>query len=373
MNFKLFLLTFLLWQTIYSQSEYVFFGSYNWNKNTEGIYVYQLDSITGKLKKVTSAKNIINPSYLTISDDGKYLYSCTDTKTPNAGSVSSFAFELEAKKLTFLNKQESKGENPVYVTVHKNGKWLIDGNYNEASFSVYPLSENGTIDSIVQFENFTEGSFVNQKRQEKAHIHAAVFAPNYDFVFFPDLGADKLRIYPFDTSQKEPLQINQYTFYNNEAGSGPRHFTFAPNGKFAYCIEELSGTISCFSYRDNQLKNIQHIKTHPETIKEGFESSDIHVAPDGKFLYAANRGNENNLAIYSIKDDGTLDLIGFQSTLGKHPRSFAITETGKFLIVTNVNTGNVIVFKRNLKTGLLKKVGKTLKIKNVTCVKTKRY
>lgn len=375
MNFRLkvCLLAFLLWQTTYSQSEYVFFGSYNWDKNTEGIYVYQLDSITGNLIKVTTYTGISNPSYLTIAPNGKYIYSCTESKTPNAGSVSSFAFEPEKKALTFLNKQDSGGENPVYVTVHKNGKWLVNGNYTEASFSVYPLLENGKIDSIVQNVSFKDGSNFNLKRQEKAHIHSAIFTPNYNYIVFPDLGADKIRVFPFDNSQSEPIQINQPSFINNEPGSGPRHFTFSPNGKFGYCIEEISGTVSVFSFTNNELINIQRIATHSKTLKDGFESSDIHISPDGRFLYASNRGKENNITIFSITEAGTLNLVGYQSTLGKHPRSFAISETGKFLIVTNVNSGNVIVFRRNLKTGLLKKVGKTLKIKNVSCVKTKWY
>jgi 6-phosphogluconolactonase len=363
---------FLFLQNCFSQQEYVFFGSYNWDKTTEGIYVYQLDSDNGKLTKVTTYTGISNPSYLTISPSGKYIYACTESKTPNGGSVSSYAFDSETKAFTFLNKQDSGGENPVYVSVHKNEKWLVNGNYTDASFSVYPLLENGSIDSIVQNVHFTEGS-VYSKRQEKAHIHSAVFNPTCDYIFFPDLGADKIRIYPFNTTKKEPVVTNEASFIKNEPGSGPRHFTFSPNGKFAYCIEEISGTICAFNYTNNVMKKIQRIATHSEKTNEDFESSDIHISPDGKFLYATNRGKKNNIAIYSITENGLLQFIDYQSTHGKHPRSFAITATGNYVIVTNVTTSNVVVFKRNIVTGLLKKVGRKLKIKNVSCVKTKRY
>ncbi len=131
--------------------------------------------------------------------------------------------------------------------------------------------------------------------------------------------------------------------------------------------------ISVYDFSDNKLKEIQRIATHPDKIKEGFESSDVHISPDGKFLYASNRGKENNIAIFKIKADGTLESIGYQSVKGKHPRTFAIDETGKFIIVTNVISQDVTVFKRNLETGMLKKVGKPVSIKNVTCVKTKMY
>ena len=121
-------LLFLVTTNIFSQNTYVFLGSYNRDKTAEAIQVYLLDTLRGKLTKFTSVKNIVNPSYLTVSPNGKYVYACTDTKTPNAGSVSSFEFNTTAKTLTFLNSQRSGGENPVYVSVHKNGKGLANGN-----------------------------------------------------------------------------------------------------------------------------------------------------------------------------------------------------------------------------------------------------
>jgi 6-phosphogluconolactonase len=357
---------------LYSQKEYVFFGSYNRDKTTEGIYVYELDITTGELTKITAVNHVLNPSYLTISPDGKYVYACTESKIANAGSVSAFAFDAEKKNLTFLNSQKSGGENPVYLSVHKNGKWLINGNYTEGSVSVYPISGSGSIDSLAQRIPFTEGS-ITPERQERAHIHCAVFSPDFDSVLLTDLGADKIRIYPFDGTQKEPLGIQGANFIKTESGSGPRHLTFSPNGNYAYCIEEISGTICAYSFIENKLERIQRIETHPEEIKEGFESSDVHISPDGLFLYATNRGNENNIAIYRIEADGLLKWVAYQPVLGKHPRTFAIDETGKFIIVTNVVSGNVVVFKRDVVTGLLMKVGKPIAIRNVSCVKIKSY
>lgn len=355
------LITILTCINLYSQDNYVFFGSYNWDKTTNGIYVYQLDTINGRLKKITTVKNIANPSFLTLSPNGKYLYACTESKTPDAGSVSSFEFNPEKKTLSFMNSQKSGGENPVYVTVHKNGKWLINGNYTEGSVSVYPIAEDGKIEPIAQNFQYTEGS-VNQKRQDRSHIHSTIFSPNYDYIFFPDLGADKIRCYQFDSNQSQPLQTTENPFEKAPLGSGPRHFTFHPNGKFGYCIEELSGTISAYKYINGKLDAFQRINTHPETLKNNFESSDIHISPDGRFLYASNRGLENNIAIFSITEDGILKNIGYQSTLGEHPRVFALNPSGSFLIATNTGNGNVIVFKRDKETGLLKKVGKKITI-----------
>lgn len=367
------LLNFIISINLYSQREFIFFGSYNWEKGSEAVYVYELDTVNGKLKKVASSSDVINPGYITISPDGKYIYASSDAKTPNYGTVSSFAFDANKKTLTFLNQQKTGGENPVYVNVDKSGQWLINVTYNQATISVFPLLDNGKIDSIAQHFKFTEGSGVNPKRQEKAHTHSVVFSPDSKTVLFADLGADKILQYPFDASQNKPLIDNKSTFSNTKPGSGPRHITFSKNGKLVYSIEELAGMISVYDFSDINLKEIQRIATHPDKITEGFESSDVHISPDGKFLYATNRGKENNIAIFKVLNDGKLESIGYQKTGGKHPRTFAIDETGKFIIVTNVISQDVTVFKRNLETGMLKKVGKPVKVKNVTCVKIKMY
>ncbi len=368
----LFALTFFFCIKLYSQNTYVFFGSFNRDKNTEGIFVYQLDTIKGKLSKVTTVKNILNPSYLTLSPNGKYVFACTESKTKNAGSVSSFEFNPENKSLTFINSQKSGGENPVYLTAHQNGKWLINGNYTEGSASVYPISEDGKIQPMVQNFQFTEGS-IDPERQERSHVHSTVFSPDFRYIFMPDLGADKIRCYKFNDHKNEPLESCKIPFTKTTMGSGPRHFTFHPNGNFAYCIEELSGTVSAFRYSDGALESIQRINTHSEKYKENFESSDIHISPDGHFLYASNRGIEDNIAIFLIHNDGTLKTIGYQPTFGKHTRVFAIDESGKFLITTNSRTGNVTVFRRDLRTGLLQKVGKKVKIRSVSCVQIRKY
>ncbi|WP_438829974.1 lactonase family protein [Chryseobacterium oncorhynchi] len=357
---------------LYAQDTYVFFGSFNRDKETEGIYVYQLDTIKGKLSKVTSIKGILNPSFLTLSPNKKYLFACTESKTKDAGSVSSFEFNPEKKTLTFINSQKSGGENPVYLTAHKNGKWLINGNYTEGSTSVYPVLENGFIQPYVQNFQFSEGS-VNPDRQERSHIHSTVFSPDFDYVFLPDLGADKIRSYKFDSDQKEPLKEAEKPFVQAVLGSGPRHFTFHPNGKYAYCIEEMGGAVSVYKYESGKLESIQRIDTHSDKIKDNFESSDVHISPDGRYLYASNRGQENNIAIFSIQGNGTLKTVGYQPTGGKHPRVFAIDNTGKFLITTNAVSGTATVFKRNAETGLLKKVGRKLKMNGVSSVQIGQY
>lgn len=371
LNKYLLILNLFICTSVFSQKTYVFLGSYNRDKTAESIQVYELDTLNGNLSKVTGVKDVVNPSFLTVSPNGKYVYACTDTKTPNAGSISSFEFNPENKTLAFLNKQASGGENPVYVTIHKSGKWVVNANYNEGSVSVFPVLENGKIEAIAQNFKYADGS-THKERQTKSHVHAAVFSPEYDYIFFPDLGADKIKCYQFKEKQKTPLTEAKVPFTKTDLEAGPRHFTFHPNQKFGYCIEEMAGYISVYQYKNGTLNKIQRISTHPDSITDGYASSDIHISPDGKFLYASNRGKENNIAIFSIDKKGLLKNIGYQSTLGDHPRIFALDETGKFLIATNVNSGNVVVFRRNKKSGLLTKTGEEIKMPNVSCIKIKQ-
>lgn len=352
---------------------YLFVGSYTGGKPDTGIYVYELNTKSGKLKKISTVDNITNPSFLTISPNGNFLYACTDTKMTNAGSVSAFKIDSINGKLTFINKHASGGENPVYLTVHKGNKFIVNGNYTQGTISVFTANQNGSLNPYSQIIQFTDSS-INKLRQDKAHIHATVFSPNNDFIFLPDLGSDKIRVFKFDSSVTKPVILtNDYTV-KTVAGSGPRHFTFHPNSKFAYCIEELSGMVSVYSYNNGTLDSIQRLFSYSKK-QDSFASADIHISTDGLFLYSSNRGElENTIAIFSIdQNSGKLSLIGHQTAFGEHPRNFAIDPTGNFLLVANQITNNIIVFKRNLKTGLLIKTNNDIQVKRPSCLQLRNY
>jgi 6-phosphogluconolactonase len=180
---------------------------------------------------------------------------------------------------------------------------------------------------------------------------------------------DKVMIYPFNVSKPAPVDTTKGSFAASEAGSGPRHFEFHPNGKYAYLIEELTGTIAVYKHNAGKLVFLQRISSHPQDYKGAFGSADIHVSPDGKFLYASNRGDANNIAIFSIAADGKLTTKGFQSTLGKKPRNFVIDPMGNYLLVANQDTNNIVVFKRDKKTGLLSETGHQIEVPNPVCLK----
>jgi len=362
----------MLSMNLLAQKCIVFVGSYNDDKSKDGIYVYELNTTTGVMTRLSAVNNILNPSFLSLSANGEKLYACSETQRPNLGSVSGFAFDSKNATLSFINSQKSGGDNPAFVSLHKNGNWIVNANYSGGSLGVHALAADGSIKPGAQVIAYKDSSVIKD-RQNQSHIHSAVFSPDYKYIFLPDLGADKIRIYKFNELQNKPLEPAAVPFVKTVPGSGPRHFTFHPNGKIAYCIEEMSGTIDVFKYADGKLDKIQRIATHNDQYKDNFGSADIHISPDGKFLYASNRGVENNIAIFAIQHDGMLTSVGYQSTLGNHPRNFSLDQTGKFLIVANMKSNDIVVFKRDSKTGLLTKAGTEVKVTSPSCVVIRQY
>lgn len=350
----------------FAQNFQMYVGTYI-GTGSKGIYVYKFDAATGKSEFMNSTDSASNPSFLTISNDHKFLYCVNETHGDNPGRASAYALDVRTGKLTLLNSQVTQGDDPCYISVSKNNKWVIVGNYSSGNVSVFPVDATGKLQPVSQLIQDTGSSVHNN--QAKPHVHGAVFSKDEKYVFTPDLGIDKIMIYKFNQDQSQPLEPANPSFVSTEPGTGPRHFTFHPNNKYAYLVEELKGSVSVYRYKKGRLTFFQRITTHADGFAGEASSADIHVSPDGKFLYASNRGEENTIAIYAIGKKGMLTSIGHQSTGGKTPRNFAIDPSGNYLLVAHQNTDNIIVFKRDLATGLLQKTGEKISVPKPVCIK----
>ena len=369
--FFLFIITLFSSALVKAQQYYVFAGSYNRDKAKDGIYVFRFNDESGALQQVHTVKGILNPSFLSLSPDGKYIYACSEAQTPNVGGVTSLAFDSAKETLTILSRQDSGGDNPAYVGTDHNGKWLICANYSGGSLAIFPL-QNGRIAPAKQVIAFKDSSVL--QRQRSSHIHSSVFSPDGRYAFFPDLGADKIRAYRVDPSAAKPLQPAAPPFTPTVPGSGPRHIIFHPALPYAYCIEEIGGMVSVYKYKAGKLNRIQRIPAHLPPFAADYNGADIHLSPDGLFLYASAREDDNMIFIYSVnQQNGTLKAIGQQYTGGNHPRNFAIDPSGKFLLVANQNSGNIVVFKRNRETGLLTETGVEVKLPNPSSLQVREY
>lgn len=376
MKLKYFILTiFAVFQFIVSaQSDsktFLFVGSYTNGEKNYGIHVYEFNENNGSLIEVYKEGNLINASFLTLSNNGAYLYACTDTRLKKSGSVSSFKIDTVGGKLTFLNKQKTNARNPVHAIVDGNDEFVIVSSYTDSSVGLFKFSPDGSLAPILDLKKFT-GSSIILERQSESHIHSAVFSPDNSYIFASDLGTD--RINALRINSENQLQSIDSLSVETDKGSGPRHFTFHPNLRFAYSVEELSGTVAAYSYHQGKLSKFDSYFSYRNT-QEIYGSADIHISPDGLFLYVSNRGgNENTLSIFKIdQTEGTLELIGHQNTFGDQPRSFVIDPSGQFLLVANQNSGIIVVFKRNAETGLLTKTKSDISVSLPASLKMRTY
>ncbi|KAA8485914.1 6-phosphogluconolactonase [Arcticibacter tournemirensis] len=342
-------------------------GTYTDKGTSEGIYVYDFDINSGKASYKNVAKGIDNPSYLAISSDGKLVYAANES---GEGTVTAFSFDRKSGALKTLNQQKSNGAAPCYVATNKKGSHVFAGNYSGGNFSVYPVQKDGALGKAVQVIQHS-GNGVNKDRQEAPHVHSTVLSPDEKFVMVSDLGTDKINIYHFDGSNvSQPVSPANPPFVSTGAGNGPRHLDFHPNGKYAYSIQEMTGNITVFGYKDGRLNSLQNISMLADDFKGNTGAADIHVSPDGNFLYASNRGDANDIAVFSVnKTTGKLALKGRSSTLGKGPRNFVIDPSGSYLLVGNQNSDLIIIFKRNKESGLLTDTGERIKVGSPVCLK----
>lgn len=372
----LFLSILLIYSSSFARKNYttlLFVGSYTNDVPDKGIAVFNFDAKNGTLTQLSKVENITNPSFLTISPNGKYLYVCNDTKMPRPGTITGFAIDSINGKLSFINKQSSGGENPVYVSVDKSNRYVVTGNYSSGSVTLLSIGKNGSLNPNLETIQFKDSS-INRARQEKSHIHSTYFDPECNYIFAPDLGGDKIRAFSFNPNKAPHLVSNEKLTVKTTLGSGPRHFAFHPTKRFGYNIEELTGTIAAYSYKHGRLDSIQRLFCYAKK-RDSYGAADIHISPDGKFLYASNRFiGENTIAIFAINPiSGKLSLVGHQSTEGDHPRNFTIDPSGNFLLVANMLTNNIVIFKRDTKTGLLTKVGEEKSVSKPSCLQMRAY
>jgi 6-phosphogluconolactonase len=306
-----------------------------------GIHVYRFNTQSGEFKQAQPVTELPNASYLAISDDRQNVYAVSEG---GQGSVNAYTFDPESGMLTFLNTVPSQG--PCYVSVDDGKKVVFSGNYGGGNALAIPLQPDGSLveDKVQTVQH--EGSSVNQQRQSKPHVHSVVLSPDDRYLLVPDLGTDKVYQYKVNATQKDILTPADEPFLAVKPGGGPRHLTFHPNGKYAYLVLEMEGAVMALDYRDGKLAAKQTISMVAPDFKGQLSGADIHVSPDGKFLYASNRGEANEIAIYAIDKKGSLTMVGRQSVLGKTPRNFAIDPTGNYLLAANQDTREVIIFKR---------------------------
>ncbi|RFZ91832.1 lactonase family protein [Mucilaginibacter conchicola] len=340
-------------------------GTYT-SGTSKGISVYRFYTETGKMVLMNEAEGVSNPSYVAVSNDNKFVYAVNEN---DQGEVSAFRFDPKYGKLEFINKQSTLGGSPCYVTVDKGQKNLLVANYSGGNICVLPLNQDGSIaPAAMTIGGDAKKLGPNKERQEKPHVHTAVLSPDEKQVLYTDLGTDQIHIAKYKAAKKD--QISQGTAISVKPGDGPRHIAFSNDKKNMYVITEMGSSVVVFDYNGGKPKQRQEISLLPENFKGETGAADIHISPNGKFLYASNRGDYNDISVFSINpENGELTFVQRQPSGGKGPRNFAIDPTGRFLLVANQQSNDIFVYKLDAETGKIVQAVSRAQIGNPVCIK----
>ncbi|PES96629.1 6-phosphogluconolactonase [Bacillus cereus] len=338
-------------------------GTYTKEKS-EGIYTFTLDTETKKISNVALAAKLDNPTYVTINRNNQYLYSVV--KEGETGGIAAYSIDSHTGELKEKNRQVVEGASPCHISVDSGNHVVVTANYHKGTIESFEVNEeNGTVSPAASIMAH-EGSGPNKERQEKPHAHYAGYTPDEKYVVGVDLGIDKLITYEIkDSTLKEvnSLSVNP--------GSGPRHITFHPNGKYAYVMTELSSEVIVLTYNPEggSFTELQYISTIPEQFDENSQGSAIHISSDGRFVYVANRGH-NSIAVFSVdQHSGQLTFVEHTYTEGNWPRDFVLDPTEKFLVATNEKSHNLVLFSRDESTGKLTLIQSDVVVPEPVCVK----
>lgn len=359
--------------TAQTTKEIIYVGTYS-ERGSKGIYVFDFDREEGKLTEIQTLTDREHPTYLDIHPNGRFLYSGNRQGTsdqPDEGSVSAYSIDPKSGKLETLGTVSSAGFSPAHISVDPQGKLLYVSHYASSHMSVFTIEDDGKIGDLIHNHQYT-GKGVNPERQKESHLHSIVPDPSGKYIYASDLGTDK--IHPFEISEqnKKPVLISLEAV-DAKPGSGPRHFIFHPNGNLAFSVEELSSTLTAYAYNssDGKLTFIarEEMVLPSDNYAGNNTAADLQVSPDGKFIYASNRGLDNIVVFEIDQSTGKMKYAGSESSGGAHPRTFAMDQKGDYLFVTNMHTDNLVLLRRDKITGLLVHSGIEAKVPAAAAVK----
>lgn len=330
-------------------------GTYT-DGGSKGIYSYYFNQETGETEALNSLA-LKNPSYLTVSQDGRLVYVVSETNDEQA-SLNTIRLNPRTGDMQLITTTPVMDGDPCYVST--NGKTVLTANYSGGSMSVFTLNQKGTKPELsTRYLGSIGGPDLT--RQDSPHVHCACFTPDGKYALATDFSADRILSYRINGQKVVANGVASSV----SADSGPRHLVFSKDGRFAYLMSELSGKVTVFSYKRGKLERLQEIVSDSVGARGG---ADIHLSPDGRFLYSSNRLKAESIAIFSVDSQtGLLTRIGYQPTAA-HPRQFNISPNGKYLLCCCRDSDKIQVFRRDMQTGLLSDMHKDILVSKAVCV-----
>ncbi len=349
----------------------VYVGTYTHNTASEGIYRCTFDPRTGDLALAGLAARAPDPSYLALHPARHTLYACNELAEfagQPGGAVSALAIDAASGALTLRSQQPSGGAAPCHVSVDRSGRTLLVANYGGGSVAALPISPAGALAPAGDVHSLS-GSGPDPRRQERPHAHSIWPDPTNLWALACDLGTDRVLVYALHPSQARLLPARSPQV-RVQAGAGPRHLAWHPNGRWVYLLNELRSAVTLFDWDPVRglLNEVAHTPALPPNFDGPNGAADIHLTPDGRHLYASNRG-QDALAIFAVDAvTGLLTPRGYAPTGGQHPRNFCIHPSGRWLLVANMHSDNIVTLALDPATGALQPTGHLLELPAPTCI-----
>jgi 6-phosphogluconolactonase len=325
------------------------------DKTAKGIYEALWNPTTGQLTPASLAIETLRPVFL--AKTASHIYATNEINGPH-DTITAFT-PAGNGKLRVLNSVTAQGVGPTFLSIHPSGHAAYVANYGSGSITSFRILPDGKLSELVShFQDIGEGP---NAAQTGPHAHSAVVSPDGKFLLVNDLGADIITIFQIDAAH--PATLTPHGKWNAKPGSGPRHIAFAPDARTVYSINELVSTIDTLAW-NAQSGSLTTAAASVSTLASDFQgvntAAEILISPDGRFLYASNRG-ENTIAVFTITPGGPAFLQRIPSG-GKTPRHMTLSPDGNWLLAANLDSANVTVFRRDEKTGSLAVTGSSIAV-----------
>lgn len=318
----------------------------------KGIEVYRFSPDSGNFEHVQQVTDLVNPSYLVVDSAQRHLYAVHG----DTSRVSAFSIDPQTGKLSFINDQYTGGSNPVHLTLNKDDNFLIVANYSSGTVSLLPVDDDGGLGELVDVVKLKVDLGPNREEQAGPKPHQVQFDPSHRWLIVPAKGLDKVMSYELDEANQKLVLVNEVS---TRSGAGPRHIAFHPTAPYGYVVNELDSSVTSYDFDNEtgQLTPKQIVPALPQSYTGNNTSSAIFTSPDGKYLYASNRGH-HSIFIGSISQgDGLLETVGWQDAQGKKPRFFTLDPTGNWLLAANEASHSIVPFQVSHNSGELSQSG----------------
>lgn len=365
MSFRLPLIFLAVLSALVAKPVDVYFGT--GGRDAKGIYQAKFDVEKGTLSEATLAIELEKPGFLAFHPNRKTLYAVGMREAEPV--VAAYAVVSDGA-LEFLNEVPIPDGRACHLSVHPSGNFLITAQYGGGSVGVFPLSKDGMVQACSQLIEH-EGASGHSPRQQSPHPHWTGFSPDGRFAFIPDLGMDQIVVYQVQSDQQS---IKQVGAMDSVPGGGPRHMRFSVDGEFIFLLNELSLSVSTFAC-GAEAGTGELVSTTPTLSpamkkKESFNSSsEIVVHPNGKYVYAGNRGSDTVTAFQVDPETGRLYVTDIEPIRGAWPRNINLDSSGRWLLAAGAHSNTVTVFEIDQKTGALTYPrGHVFNVPNAICI-----